>query len=177
MKKELSTNKVDSNILADIAHSIERLKQKNYSYEKTLEIVNNLISKQFKGKKEVVFLPVSIFDNDKLTPKEIIVRYLKENLNLKYKDIAKLLKRNTIPINNCYNRAIKKYHKKIVAKESKYIIPNSVFTNELSIFEAIVSYMKDSLKLRYHDIAILLKRNDRTIWTVYHRAKKKNARQ
>jgi hypothetical protein len=43
----------------------------------------------------------------------------------------------------------------------------------MSIFESLVGYMKDSLELSYHKIALLLNRDDRTIWTVYQRAKKK----
>jgi len=43
----------------------------------------------------------------------------------------------------------------------------------LSVLENIVSYLKDTLGFRYHQIAVMLNRDDRTIWTVYHRAKKK----
>ena len=39
--------------------------------------------------------------------------------------------------------------------------------------EAAVSYMKDSLDMTYHEIAVSLNRDDRTIWTVYNRAIKK----
>jgi DNA-directed RNA polymerase specialized sigma24 family protein len=39
--------------------------------------------------------------------------------------------------------------------------------------ESVVDYMKDSLGLSYHEIAKELNRDDRTIWTVYHRASKK----
>ena len=41
--------------------------------------------------------------------------------------------------------------------------------------ESVVFYMKDSLEMTYHEIAVSLNRDDRTIWTVYNRAlKKKN---
>ena len=39
--------------------------------------------------------------------------------------------------------------------------------------ESVVFYMKDSLSMTYHEIAAALNRDDRTIWTVYNRAKKK----
>ncbi|MBI2005629.1 MAG: hypothetical protein HYS80_02600, partial [Candidatus Aenigmarchaeota archaeon] len=39
--------------------------------------------------------------------------------------------------------------------------------------ENIAAYLKDTFGLTYHAIAVLLNRNDRTIWTVYQRAKKK----
>jgi hypothetical protein len=39
--------------------------------------------------------------------------------------------------------------------------------------ESVVYYMKDTLDLTYHEIALQLNRDDRTIWTVYNRAIKK----
>lgn len=51
-------------------------------------------------------------------------------------------------------------------------IPVSVLSNRsLAALEAVAEYMKDSLNLTYHEIAVLLQRDDRTIWTCYHRAK------
>jgi len=56
-------------------------------------------------------------------------------------------------------------------------IPISVFADRsLASLEAVVEYMKENLELSYHEIAVLLKRNDRTIWTCYHRAKKKRSK-
>ena len=43
----------------------------------------------------------------------------------------------------------------------------------LSCFESIVEYLKEERQLSYHQIALLTNRNDRTIWTIYNRAKKK----
>jgi DNA-binding NarL/FixJ family response regulator len=53
-------------------------------------------------------------------------------------------------------------------------IPVSVLSDRsVAILESLVEYMKDSLGLSYHQIAEMLNRDDRTIWTCYHRAKKK----
>lgn len=53
-------------------------------------------------------------------------------------------------------------------------IPISVLRDRsLKPLEAIVEYLKDIQGLTYHEIAELLNRDDRTIWTVYNRAKKK----
>jgi hypothetical protein len=53
-------------------------------------------------------------------------------------------------------------------------IPSSVFKDRsLSVLEILVEYLKDEKKLSYHEIAVLLNRNDRTVWTVYNRARKK----
>ena len=43
----------------------------------------------------------------------------------------------------------------------------------ISVLEAIVEYLKDEKELTYHEIAVMLNRDDRTIWTCYHRAKTK----
>ena len=62
----------------------------------------------------------------------------------------------------------------VLKKESGYKITVSIFKKEkLSPFEAIVKYLKDDMKLTYHEIGILLNRDERNIWTVYNRARKK----
>jgi DNA-directed RNA polymerase specialized sigma24 family protein len=43
----------------------------------------------------------------------------------------------------------------------------------LAVLEAIVEYLKEEKHLKYVEIAKLLNRDQRTIWTVYNRAKKK----
>lgn len=56
-------------------------------------------------------------------------------------------------------------------------IPISVLSDRsLAALESVVEYMKDKLGLSYHEIAMLLKRDDRTIWTCYNRARKKRAK-
>ena len=55
-------------------------------------------------------------------------------------------------------------------------IPSFVFRDRnLAALEAIVVYLKDSQGMTYAQIARLLNRDDRTIWTTYTRAKKKLA--
>ena len=53
-------------------------------------------------------------------------------------------------------------------------IPSFVFRDRsVAVLESLVEYMKDSQGLSFHEIALLLNRNDRTVWTVYRRAKLK----
>jgi uncharacterized protein (DUF4213/DUF364 family) len=63
------------------------------------------------------------------------------------------------------------------SKEKEFLhisIPIDVLADRsVATLEAVVEYMHDTLQLSYHEIAALLKRNDRTVWTCYHRAKKK----
>ena len=53
-------------------------------------------------------------------------------------------------------------------------IPLSVFSiKKLSTLEIIVKYFKENLHKKYHEIALILNRNDRTIWSTYHNSIKK----
>ncbi len=53
-------------------------------------------------------------------------------------------------------------------------VPTFIFRDRtLAALESIVVYLKDSQGMTYAQIAKLLNRDDRTIWTTYTRAKKK----
>lgn len=53
-------------------------------------------------------------------------------------------------------------------------IPSSIFLDRrLSALESLVMFLKDEYQFTYAQIARLINRDDRTIWTVYQRAKKK----
>ncbi|MEK6936822.1 MAG: hypothetical protein AABW58_02005 [Nanoarchaeota archaeon] len=136
----------------------------------------NLKSKDIQklpGEKEIS-IPVSIF-NEVLSPLESIVKYMKDNLNLSFDVIAKHLFRTKSQIVFTYKNSNKRFKNKLDAK-SEYSVPISVFSNlKLSVLESIVKYMKETEKLSYHNIAVLLKRDDRTVWTIYSRCLKKNA--
>lgn len=54
------------------------------------------------------------------------------------------------------------------------VIPSYVLRDrKLSALESIIEYLKEVRKLTYHEISILLNRDERNIWTMYNRAKKK----
>ncbi len=58
-------------------------------------------------------------------------------------------------------------------REKELCIPLSAFKNEkLSSLEIITRFLKDSGKT-YHEIAVLLNRDDRTIWCTYQNSLKK----
>ncbi len=53
-------------------------------------------------------------------------------------------------------------------------IPISIFKDtRLTPFESIVKYLKETENLTYAEIGRQLARDERNIWTVYQRAKKK----
>lgn len=119
-------------------------------------------------------LPVEIFST-KLTPLESISKYLKENIGFSFIDISKKINRDQRNVWNIYNNSKLKLSKKYDIKKSVQLIPISIFSSEkLSAMENLVIYLKDQFSLTYHEIAVMLKRDDRTIWTVYNRGMKRN---
>lgn len=140
---------------------LKRLKER-YNTTNT-DILNSL--------KQEINIPTTIFTK-KLSPLEAITKYLHENQELKYPKIAEILQRDSKTIWQAYKNAAKKQKQKIKPEEAEHTIPASIFTKKLSILEAITKYLKEK-GLSYHQIGELLQRNERTIWTVYNRTKKK----
>lgn len=64
--------------------------------------------------------------------------------------------------------------KDISEQNQLVLIPSSIFKDrKLSVLESLVEYMHDKENLAFKDIAKLLNRDGRTVWTVYDRLKKK----
>ena len=151
--------------------AIDELKQKyNLASNEILSLIEEKpVSKE-------ILIPVSVFEAKELSALEVICKYLKEELEFSYNKIALLLNRNNRTIWTTYNNAVSKRKERLVVKESRFFIPVSVFVNrKFSVLEVIVSYLKEKFGLRYSEIAVLLSRNERNIWTVYNRfLKKKN---
>ncbi|MBI2134818.1 hypothetical protein HYU09_02430 [Candidatus Woesearchaeota archaeon] len=152
--------------------TISYLKESGFSSNEIINLVNKLLKVEVK---EEVKVPISVFKNDKLGSLEAIVKYLRENLLLSFKQIASLTGRNEIALAVTYRNARKKLESKFVVEEiSPYSIPAAILQDRnFSVLENVVSYLKDTFGLTYHKIAVLLSRDDRTIWTVYQRAIKK----
>jgi len=124
-------------------------------------------------------IPVSILANRKLSCLELIVKFLREELRLTNVLVANLLSRSPQVCWTTYSNATKKWPDKLQHKTSRFDIPVRVLREkDKSVLEAIVAYLKDVSGLSFHKIALLLNRDDRTIWTVYNRTlRKTNARQ
>lgn len=150
--------------------------------------VVKLIQKTKKFFEEENSVPVLIFDNDKLGALEAIVKYLKENRDLSFKKISVLLNRNEKTVWATYSNAREKlpgkfelerdYLNTCKGKYKKELlgvrVPLLIFKDrKLSVLENVIKFLKEELDLRYHEIAVLLNRDDRTIWTTYKRGLKK----
>lgn len=131
---------------------------------------------------KTILIPTSIFTDRTLKVLEALVEYLKESKQLTYHQIAALLNRDDRTIWTVYHRAgIKRRpHMRVAppsagAADAVFIPSTALCDRSLKALEAIAEYLKEEKQLTYHQIALLLNRDDRTIWTVVHRAQKKRA--
>jgi hypothetical protein len=158
--------------------------KENYSEEKatiTKLLVNEIRKEQKLNKKDVnklikikqdIEIPTSIFYKEMGTL-ESVIKYLKENINLSYHEIAELLNRDDRTIWTAYHKAIKKNNRPFEIKESDKKLPSSVLVNDgLTILESIVFYLK-SQGLKYSEISEILDRDQRNVWTIYSLSIKK----
>tara|TARA_Y100000310_G_scaffold291208_1_gene318997 strand:+ start:7539 stop:8072 length:534 start_codon:yes stop_codon:yes gene_type:complete len=130
------------------------------------ELINKLEKKEF-------LIPICIF-NRKLSTFESICKYLKENLSFSNKNIASLIYKSEKSVWQAYNSSRKKLTKSLKIVPSEFHVPLSILKDSrLTILEAVVTYFKEEQDLNFHKIAVILNRDDRTIWTIYQRAKKK----
>lgn len=138
--------------------------------------VRNLISKIEKKGKEIR-IPISVFNNKELSILESICKYLKEEFGFSFHRVALLLNRDDRTIWVTYNNSLKKRKGRLSLKGSEISIPVSLLKNrKLTTFEVIALYLKDNYRLSYHEIGVLLRRDERNIWAIYHRARKKNVK-
>jgi len=122
---------------------------------------------------EELYLPSSIL-NKKLTVLESVVKYLKENESLTLSSIGELLNRDQRNIWHALDNSKKKHPAKLSIKSESLLIPINIFSHpKFSALESVVVHMKEKLGLNYHEIALIIKRDDRTIWTVYNNIRKK----
>jgi hypothetical protein len=126
-----------------------------------------------KGTGESIIIPIEIFATD-LSPAESLVKYLKEEFELGYHEIASLINRDERGIWGTYRRASSKMDQRFSIKEAKLFVPISIFKERnYSILENAVKYMIDHYKLTTYKIAQTLNKKPGTIWSVYSRVKQK----
>ena len=156
-------------------------RKKNKLYERNKKIINSLIRVQIINKldnkdliklisyEELILIPISIFKNS--SPLESLVKYLKDNLDLSLSEIASLLNRDQRTIWITYNNASKKIKELEII--DKTLIPINIFNNrKLSILENLVYYLQNK-NISLSNIAKILNRDYKTVWTCYSRAKHK----
>ncbi|MEK6967793.1 MAG: hypothetical protein AABX51_04135 [Nanoarchaeota archaeon] len=161
-------------LLADLKIILDELKKFDVSPSKAIELATSEKS-----------VPLSIFSTES-GPLESFVVHLHNNENLSFSEISKLLNRSyqtiwmsfkagnlklkTVQLNESQRNLLKSLN---LNSLSDLTIPLKVFSQKnLSIYESLVKHLHQE-GFRFRDIAILLNRDQRTIWTIYSRARKK----
>jgi len=140
--------------------------------KKEYNITEQQLTQFLKQKEETI--PIYIFNNETLSSLETIVKYLKENKNLKHSKIAKKLNRNVKTIWATYQKAKQKQPQMFTEQETSITIPINLFCDRtFSVLEHITRHLKENHNLNYSEIARLLNRSPKTIWTTHQRARKK----
>ena len=125
-----------------------------------------------KEKQRKNFFPITIL-NKKLGVTECLVRYLKDELGWNYKKISSIIKRSEGVVGVMYRNSLKKLSGTLKPTNTTIFVPLSIFSSKFTVFESIIAYLKEKEELRFSEIAKLTKRDQRTIWTIYNRVKKK----
>ena len=119
-------------------------------------------------------IPVCIFKNSPLSSLEAIIKFLREEIGLPNRAIGYLICRDERTVWGAYEDAKRKMATALEWSTGPYDIPIHILRNRsLGVLEIISYFLKETFALRYCDIARLISRNDRTVWTSYHRAWRK----
>lgn len=136
-------------------------------------------SSALKGKKLRVVIepkkegiPVAIFSRG-LGMLEAIVKHLHEDKGQGFGEIATILKRSPNNIQVSYLNSKAKHPGHLSRTKSEFYIPLTIFSSRHTCFESVCLYLRDDFGLSFSQIGKLLERDERTVWTIYKRAKKK----
>lgn len=117
-------------------------------------------------------VPVSIFSSP-LSPAEALVKHLKEQHQMSFAGIARLLNRDARGIWCTYQRAARKQPGPCIPAASPHKVPIALFQDRsLSILEHTVHYLRGN-GLQVKVIAALVQKSPSTITTVHFRARRK----
>lgn len=124
---------------------------------------------------EEAYVPLDTFSR-KLGSLQTIVKYLVENYHLSLAEVAELLGRSNKNIWAAYNQA-KKKQPLLFRSTSHKVLPVSILrSTKLSVLESIVVYLKNN-GMSFAEIGNFLSRDEKTICTVFHNARKKVTQQ
>ena len=98
---------------------------------------------------------------------------MKENLKMSYVEIAEELNRDERTIWTAYKKAKEKQPKPLEIKETDLVLSVTIFKDrKLTILESTIVYLKEK-GIKYSEMARLIDRDQRNVWTLYSRAIKK----
>ncbi len=120
-------------------------------------------------------IPSSIFRDTNLGIMEAVTKYLKEEQNLSFHQIAAILGRDDRVVWVTYNKACKKKKNPVNVHKPNILLPISIFcAQEHGPLESITQFLHDTHHLSFKQIADLLNRDNRSIWACYHKTQKKS---
>lgn len=158
----------------NISDLVLEIRRRSLAKEQIAQLLQAIAKKCKEDDEETVYLPVSIFVHKKLGSFECAVKFLRDNKKLSITEIAKAFGRKNTAISATYYAANKKDSSNIIAIRTPYEISAKIFKNKkLSVLENLVVGLKKKYSLKNSQIAKLLHRDDRTIWTVIDRAEKR----
>ena len=119
-------------------------------------------------------IPVSILRLPKLSSLESIVKFLRENREMSYTMIGEHLERNPRTLAVTYAVAHQKMPERFDISIDNDVkrIPFTAFSRRLGVLECICIYLK-SQDNSYAEIARMIHKDQRTVWTVCKRAERK----
>ena len=170
-RKKKKLKEIRKDLMDYMLHTVSALRDK---HDLSLEEISELIKSE-RMKEETIKIPLPIFTFKDLGPAESLVKYMKENLGMKFSEIARVLNRDDRTIWITYRNAAKKMPARIIEKieKKKILVPVSILADRrLSILESIVNYLK-SKNFANIKISKVLDKDPRNIYTFYARAKKK----
>lgn len=187
MKKETLAPKTDKAKIAATSHSeivndplFLSLQKSLSSLSKKYDISSDVLIHLLKEKNSNKFtIPISLFQNRSLGVLEVVVKFLKEEKDISYHAIALLLKRDDRTIWATYNFAKKKVPERFSTPihsaaafdfSSKIFVSIEIFSDRrIGCLESLVLCLK-AQGYSFHQIAGMLNRDDRTIWTSHNKA-------
>jgi len=152
LEYDFSGESISNSIIQEVSEDIPSVSYLNFTFGSEL------------------LIPSSIFSS-RLAPLQALVKFLKEEKKLSNAQISSAIKRDIRTIWLTYSAVAKK--RLTFKKSDSAAVPLGIFSDEkLSILEAFVSYWC-AKGMTYSEIARMVSKDPRTIWTVRRRAVRK----
>jgi len=160
--------KIDSDNLAKVLGLINEKLEERYG----VNLQSLLSSDEKVGKaEEDIEIPLGLFKIANVGAAEILSKYLKDEKGFRFSEIEKLINRNQKTVALNYNNCSVKGKK--IKVEKGEVVPLRIFSDRrLSVLESVVYYLKNQGRKNF-EIAQMLDKDQRNIWTLYSRAVKK----
>jgi hypothetical protein len=136
--------------------------------------VNGLKKEEEKNSQERIKQIIEELKSHNITKHDLVLSFLQEEGAL-----SQIFDKNTIETLETITKHLKEI-KNLKLKNpqaARYSIPITILSDRtLSALEHVTTYLKEDYNLTYKEIAILLNRDQRTIWTTYQRAIQKKGK-